>query len=1458
MTAHTTLQSYREDHPLREGLTLLEASAGTGKTYSVTFLYLRLLLERGLQPSEIVVVTFTRAAAAELRDRIHARIADAEQRVKEIRDNIEDNDDPEVIKLKGILARATVGDPLLTLQNARASLDTSAISTIHKFAGRLSDEFAMVTGTPSQATLVESLDAPLDEALRDLEHQLAEAFPAECEVIARLGDSFHTQVRRLAKQILDDPDVQFLPEYLLYESAAPTVQKLQDQQASAGLEQTPNQQLVQTMQALAKRLLAGELDACSQWFADIRKAKAIDGRKISDRAVSPRLEKLRQLCQRVAELHQPQDIEQEVLTRFKAEKGAAELLKYFSFDFLSREHKNFRGDTSATPTVEQIPELSRDIDQLIDLDAFLSQDVFQQVWIQRVAHKAAALVNERTAILGLRSHTHIISDVVVALESAHKEALVRAVSGRYKAALIDEFQDTDERQWAIFKQLFGDQAAITYLIGDPKQAIYGFRGANVAVYEGVRDSLPAERIMTLETNYRSDLAYNSAVNGIFAVRDRTAVSSLENTPAASLVSRYLEVKSPEREPAQRMMLGDFELNEAFQTARHAVTNGRTQSAMVLRAVSDVTQADYLSWSAQNLAKEIVQLLKNSDQNQLYIDKEKAWRAIQPEDCAVIVRSGREAQTVVAALRAVGVPAVARDQQSVALSPAANALLHWLAAIDTPTHNARIRAFLCSPLVGLHVDEIDALDDEVLTSWTSFFDGLKKSWWRTGLHAALRDTLHRSVFATGNTRPLANAPAATPSVASSVGTNQEDGESRDNASNEGDQSADVMSRLLSRPNGSRVAADLMHLAEVLNVAQRDERLSPRGLSDWFSRRRHEEENGDAIDDRFKRRIESDAKAVEVVTAHSSKGLEYNLVWMIGLTEGEHAPSFLVHPERPTQRFGINKEVYKRLTDTAALDVSAAQEAGLDLEAYEHDRRNAPAFLRAQQWLQNMQNKVFPSLLSPLLAPYAPTEHTAPFSLHAAVKASEDAAVNEDLRLLYVALTRARMRSVVYLGAMKKEAGELLLSLSMKKGEHCTPNPNGVGRLERTSPWNSSILSIEQWFPNLDDPKQISYRALDFDHVRSSMEERHPPEVRSTRNHLQSFSSLVRELPDHFAHFNADDSSEFEHLVVPENEIPTSSLPLLSEDGDLARDAQTQAAAYDKPVDHGETPLPLAKFSSGTEAGTALHTVFEEVDFVGAATEGASDSFTQQLREIVNRALVRNGLEPQKDGDALTHGVLAVLQTPIGGILANTRLADISRKDRIDELEFHMPLGESLLATSSRAIFDVLQSRRGDPAIADSWIDDLSASRAQAIDLNGMLTGFIDLVFRREINGEPHYFIADYKSNRLVPSGENIVPSAFHKAALIQEMARHHYYLQYHIYLLALHRWLSSRLPSYDYDKHIGGAYYFFVRGMSGADTPVHDGYARGVFFDRPSREVIEALDQAFQRASAVDAFTEAQP
>ena len=173
-----------------------------------------------------------------------------------------------------------------------------------------------------------------------------------------------------------------------------------------------------------------------------------------------------------------------------------------------------------------------------------------------------------------------------------------------------------------------------------------------------------------------------------------------------------------------------------------------------------------------------------------------------------------------------------------------------------------------------------------------------------------------------------------------------------------------------------------------------------------------------------------------------------------------------------------------------------------------------------------------------------------------------------------------------------------------------------------------------------------------------------------------------------------------------------------------------------------------------------------------------------------------------------------------------LQQAGKGQRLAEMEFTFPLDGLSVAAVQRLLE---QPQYGvDPAFA-------AAARSLSFDsLRGYMRGFIDLVF--EVDGR--YYIVDYKTNRLGNTLQD-----YDAAALTQAMAHSHYYLQYLIYSVAVHRHLASRLPGYDYLQHFGGVYYLFLRGMGD-----HSGHY-GVFADRPSLALIQAFEALLQQGVA---------
>jgi exodeoxyribonuclease V beta subunit len=271
----------------------------------------------------------------------------------------------------------------------------------------------------------------------------------------------------------------------------------------------------------------------------------------------------------------------------------------------------------------------------------------------------------------------------------------------------------------------------------------------------------------------------------------------------------------------------------------------------------------------------------------------------------------------------------------------------------------------------------------------------------------------------------------------------------------------------------------------------------------------------------------------------------------------------------------------------------------------------------------------------------------------------------------------------------------------------------------------------------------------------------------------------------------------------------------------------------------TPSLLAGMPVGVHVGTFVHRVLEATDF---AAPDLGTELSQQVAATQARRQVDIG-----DGDQAVAGLKAAIETPLGPLLGGMRLRDVRRADRLDELDFELPLvggdtpaGELALSAIGAVLREHLPAtdplagyaeRLSDPALRHS--------------LRGYLTGSIDLVVRA---GDA-FAIVDYKTNWLAAPGEEL--SAWHHrpVALAAEMERAHYGLQALLYTVALHRYLRWRLPDYDPERHLAGVLYLFVRGMTGAATPAVHGAPCGVFAWRPGKALVIALSDALDRGRA---------
>jgi exodeoxyribonuclease V beta subunit len=445
-----------------------------------------------------------------------------------------------------------------------------------------------------------------------------------------------------------------------------------------------------------------------------------------------------------------------------------------------------------------------------------------------LARRCAIAIDERRRREGTISFNDVLTELRGALDRPGAAATVEALRSRYRVALIDEFQDTDPVQWDIFHTLFGEgSGARLVLVGDPKQAIYSFRGADVRTYLRAVDGRSGIERRTLETNWRSDGALIDALRVL-----------LEGTTYGDEQIGFSPVKVSDRRKGERLTLDDGTVPSALQL--------RLALGSDLRRKRDSTDVDMNVAEAAICADLVVQLRHLLDHGRLPdpARTDDSTRAVRPSDIAVLVRTGVEARTVQAALVEQGVPAVLARGASVLTSPAAQQWRILLDALVRPADPRRARTFALSWFGGWTAAAVDQADDDAL--------------------AAVQEQLHEwAGVLQGH------------GVAAFIRTVRA--------------GSQVVPRLLGTAEGDRNLTDLDHLGELLQGAVVGGRSSVAGLLAVLDTPPVEEADADRDGDKDSRRIESEADAVQIMTIWVAKGLEFPIVacptlWRLGM-QGE---------------------------------------------------------------------------------------------------------------------------------------------------------------------------------------------------------------------------------------------------------------------------------------------------------------------------------------------------------------------------------------------------------------------------------------------------------------------------------------------------------------------------------------------------------------------------------------------
>ncbi|MFV1872522.1 MAG: exodeoxyribonuclease V subunit beta [Oleiphilus sp.] len=655
-----------------DGLSLIEASAGTGKTYALANLYLRYLLESRFSVEQILVVTFTEAATQELKDRIRLRIKDLRKVFAG-----EATSDPILLHL--VKSSTKPDEDQLILRLAERQIDQAQIHTIHGFCQQVLKRYALDSNVPLKQNLLE------DQSL--LNQQVVEDF-WRSDVLALDPEALSFIVQTWPE-----------PGNLL--------------QALSPLLNRPPEALIPAPEGEGLAYWQNQFAVYREWFVSLKMATLdmiddvyqllIETPLKNNKTKLDWLNKMKAWAQAdKLDFKLPMTSKESLFERFTQSRVNLETPKnkpspgHPYFDFLETHLASTLPDIYPLFLSQSYPAVRKGIEQAKQQEHVFSFDDL----ISRVANALKPVSNHQAAQVDTAQAANYLAAMI---------------SAPYQVALIDEFQDTDPSQYLIFDRLFGTQSVKTQprlvLIGDPKQAIYGFRGGDIQTYLKAKRDIarhPQGYLFTMDTNWRSSKALVGAVNAIFSYPDNAFMA--EDIP-------FQAVNAVQKAPA-------YLPSQALQVAQLETYKGITKAEI---------ETSLASYCVAQIKHVIEQSVSSSNSNA---------SGFKYSDIAVLVRSGKEGALMKAALAEQGLTATLDSQDSIYQSAEAQALYFLLAAVADPKDERALRRCLAEPFFGIDDQQIREFNEQsrIFTDYLRQFERLHLLWQRAGVLAMIRESL----------------------------------------------------------------------------------------------------------------------------------------------------------------------------------------------------------------------------------------------------------------------------------------------------------------------------------------------------------------------------------------------------------------------------------------------------------------------------------------------------------------------------------------------------------------------------------------------------------------------------------------------------------------------------------------------------------------------------------------------
>ncbi len=659
--------------PLRKGVNVVEASAGTGKTYSIAMLVLRFVVEKNVPVEELLVVTYTRAATEELRGRIRSRLLEARN---VLATGAPLDADPVLVHCLGNFPDKTVA--LKRLELALLDMDRAPVFTIHGFCQRMLQEQALESGQLFEMELCADVSQVRQELVDDFwRSRLYGLSPLHCSLFL---DSFA------------DPAA-------LYESVR-----------GVGAEDHIEPALTISSEGVLQ-LVDENIVALKWWWEASSSAlencflSAIDA-KMFKKNFTEKFSSWWQQCQN--------------FFSGKSEHLPSDLLWFGKTALLQELNgSKLRGDAKKEAFLQDWPLA----DAVIEAFRANCEQAVLSLRIE-LALELQKNLRKRLQKQGLFSFDDLVLQLANALSGAQKKILQNILAERFQVALIDEFQDTDAAQYRIFSTLFAEGNHYLFLIGDPKQAIYKFRGADIYAYFEARKS--ADYLLSLSKNYRSNPFLVQGVNDLFLQRADSFVN-----PELPYI-RVDAAKTP----------GILQIKN----------NEMAEASTVYCSVESPDEDGVKAWSSGKcmerlqsyVAAEIKALLLH---HTITTDSGES-RPLTAGDIAILVRTHKQAEGFQKVLAYARIPSVMSSRKTVFETDECRDLLEIVEAVANPSDSALLHRALSCKWFGLDGQQFYALiQDEVrMDAWLERFYAYHKLWQESGFLAMMNTLLaNESVF-----------------------------------------------------------------------------------------------------------------------------------------------------------------------------------------------------------------------------------------------------------------------------------------------------------------------------------------------------------------------------------------------------------------------------------------------------------------------------------------------------------------------------------------------------------------------------------------------------------------------------------------------------------------------------------------------------------------------------------------